>query len=83
MRKAFLLYSVVFVILLVSCDSSNGASDHSVLNNEVDNYEVTQTYAETAQGDFVFRLVSGREEYQEGESVQLYGEIEYVGEEPM
>ncbi|MCJ7842905.1 hypothetical protein MUB24_18885 [Lederbergia sp. NSJ-179] len=38
------------------------------------------TRDETTQDDFVFRLVSEKEEYREGEKVKLYGEIEYIGE---
>ena len=32
-------------------------------------------------GDFVYRLVSEKEEYGQGDQVQVYGELEYIGEE--
>ncbi|WP_054027693.1 hypothetical protein [Bacillus sp. FJAT-28004] len=37
--------------------------------------------AETAEDDFVYRLVSEKSVYAEGERVELYAELEYVGEE--
>lgn len=35
--------------------------------------------AESAQGDFVYRLVSEKPVYTEGETVKLYAELEYTG----
>lgn len=37
--------------------------------------------AEITDGDFVYRLVSEKEEYEQGDQVQVYGELEYIGEE--
>lgn len=37
--------------------------------------------AESRQGDFVYRLVSEKTVYVEGEPVKLYGELEYTGSE--
>ena len=31
-------------------------------------------------GDFVYRLVSEKEKYERGDQVQVYGELEYIGE---
>lgn len=37
--------------------------------------------AEVPDGDFVYRLVSEKEHYEPSEKVQVYGELEYVGEQ--
>jgi hypothetical protein len=37
--------------------------------------------AEVAEGNFVYRLVSEKSVYADGERVELYAELEYVGEE--
>ncbi|ACX63120.1 hypothetical protein GYMC10_0820 [Paenibacillus sp. Y412MC10] len=37
--------------------------------------------AEITDGDFVYRLVSEKEEYEQGDQVQVYGELEYIGKE--
>ncbi|GGE02440.1 hypothetical protein [Paenibacillus nasutitermitis] len=38
--------------------------------------------AEAAEDGFLYRLVSEKSVYAEGERVELYAELEYVGEEP-
>lgn len=37
------------------------------------------TEAEAAEGDFSYRLITEKEEYDSGEEVQLYAELEYTG----
>jgi hypothetical protein len=66
---------LLFIILTAACQSSN-----SVDNSDLEKYEVSQTSDETVQGDFIFRLKSKKAEYGEGEDIELYGEIEYIGE---
>ncbi|UJL47100.1 hypothetical protein KFZ58_03970 [Virgibacillus sp. NKC19-16] len=46
----------------------------------MENFEVKKTTDETNQDDFIFRLVSEKEQYKEGEDVKLYGEILYKGD---
>lgn len=36
--------------------------------------------SEVVEGDFVYRLISGKSTYSQGEKVDLYAELEYVGE---
>ncbi|TYS47663.1 hypothetical protein [Bacillus infantis] len=72
------LFSAVFLlstILTAGCQSS-----HSVDNSDLEKYEVSQISDETVQGDFIFRIKSEKGEYEEGEDIELYGEIEYIGE---
>ncbi|WP_246944860.1 hypothetical protein [Bacillus pinisoli] len=64
---------VTILILLIGCQSSN------FIVSEVEKATVSKTSDEVRKDDFVFRLVTEKEQYEEGEEVKLYGEIEYVG----
>lgn len=37
--------------------------------------------AEASEGDFIYRLVSEKDHYDEGEDVKIYAELEYIGKE--
>lgn len=69
------LYVTVICIFLIGC------SDDTFDSNTLDDYKVKHSEAEVEEGDFTFRLVSVQETYQEGEEVELYGEIIYTGNE--
>lgn len=60
---------------------SNERAAYSIDSNELAAYEVKQKFVESKQDDFIFRLVSEKEEYDQGEKVNLFGEIIYTGEE--
>jgi hypothetical protein len=75
MNKLFTAGIVTLIIFLSGCNSSE-----PIDRGQLDDFEVSQTIDETVEGDFVFRLVSEKEEYNESEEVELYGELEYVGE---
>jgi hypothetical protein len=66
---------LLFTILTAGCQSS-----HTVDNSDLEKIEVSQTSDETVQGDFIFRIKSEKAEYKEDEDIELYGEIEYIGE---
>lgn len=66
---------LLFTILTAACHSSS-----SVNNSDLEKHEVSQTSDETVQGDFVFRIKSEKAEYEDGEDIEIYGEIEYIGE---
>jgi hypothetical protein len=48
--------------------------------NEDDEYSLSQS-AEVTSGDFIYRIATKKETYQEGEPVELYSELEYIGEQ--
>lgn len=74
MYKYFIVCVTVFALFMSGCSSS-------VKNiSDLEKYEVKQTTDEVVQDDFIFRLVSVKEEYHSGEVVELYGEIEYTGD---
>lgn len=70
---------IALLFLLTACGSSD--SGNQIGQEEIDRYEVSKTRDQSAEGDFTFRLISEKEEYEEGEDVTLYGEIEYTGEQ--
>ena len=73
--KYFIAFITIFVLFISGCSSSNQMS-----NSDLKEYEVKKIIDEDVQGDFVFRLVSKKKEYEDGDDVKLYGEITYTGE---
>ncbi len=69
-RKYLTAAWLILAIFLVGC----------TFNSKLANQEVSKSKDEVKHDDIIFRLVSEKEEYKEGEGVQLYGEIEYVGD---
>lgn len=67
---------MILLTLIVGCNSSN-----EIDSDELAKYDVSQTNDETIKNDFLFRLVSEKEEYNQGEEVKVYGEIEYIGDQ--
>lgn len=43
------------------------------------NTQLKPTRAEETKGDFIYRIITEKGEYYEGEPVHLYAELEYVG----
>lgn len=75
MNKYFIACIALLVLFISGCSDSS-----QVKNSDLKEYEVQKTIDEQVQGDFVFRLVSEKKEYQEGNDVKLYGKIIYTGE---
>lgn len=60
--------------------ANGNSANESDITDKLAEYDVQQTSDEVTEGDFIFRIVSEKEEYQENEEVNMYGEIEYIGE---
>jgi hypothetical protein len=75
MKKVFLLGTMLIMTFLIGCTSQN-----NIDTGELDNYDVSKTSDEVTDGDFVYRLVTERGQYQEDEPVKVYAELEYIGE---
>ncbi|MCL7748685.1 hypothetical protein [Halalkalibacter alkaliphilus] len=75
MRKVMLLGFLLLVTIISACSVHNAAR-----RGELAEYEVTNTHAELEEGDFIYRLVTERGEYNQGDRVTLYAELEYIGE---
>jgi hypothetical protein len=82
MRAFILVGYVALTIVLASCGSQakidKGSSDPAPTPSNIE--EVNGSSAEATEGDFVYRLVSEKEEYRKGEPVKVYGELEYIGD---
>ncbi|SFS77427.1 hypothetical protein [Paenibacillus sp. BC26] len=72
MRKYALVGFILFSILLASCGSRDAREEVLVHPKN----EVTVT-----QSDFTYRLVTAKPEYSSGESVPIYAELTYNGDE--
>lgn len=69
------MFVAIIILFIVGCNFfyQNSISD-------LTKYEVLKTTDEIVQDDFIFRLVSEKGQYKEGERVKIYGEIEYAGD---
>lgn len=61
--------------LITGCSSSEKFD-----SSEIEKFDVKNITDKTTQDYFTFRLVSEKEQYKEGEEVNLYGEILYNGD---
>jgi hypothetical protein len=77
MSKLFLTLFITLALLLASCDTMQD-SDNSA--SELNNYEVLKTRDEVTEGDFIYRLVTEKGEYLNNESVNIFAELEYIGD---
>lgn len=74
MKNCFLLFALLLNLFIAGC-----SSPENINSNELKKLEMKKTTDQTIEDDFIFRLVSEKAEYQEGEEVNLYGEILYIG----
>lgn len=68
------IFTIVF--LLAGCSRDEKSNEHNVKESPI------RSNAKVAEGDFVYRLVSEKSVYTESEKVEVYAELEYVGDEP-
>lgn len=61
------------MIVLVGCNKTEKPKSDTTL-------EVINTKKEVKEGDFIYRLVSEKEVYAENGPIQLYAELEYIGD---
>lgn len=74
----------ILALLLTGCGGDPNRISQAELveiQEKLDEFEVKQTIDEQSEDDFVFRLVSEKEEYRPEEPVELYGEIIHTGDE--
>lgn len=70
--------SLLLTILFIGCSNT----DDSTTKGESESLEATKvlnTKDEVNEGDFVYRLVTEKGEYHKNESVKIYAELEYIG----
>jgi hypothetical protein len=78
MSKLILTLLITLTLLFVASCGSMQDSDNSA--SELNNYEVLKTRDEVTEGDFIYRLVTEKGEYLNNESVNIFAELEYIGD---
>ncbi|WP_121641294.1 hypothetical protein [Virgibacillus sp. Bac330] len=73
--KYFIAFTAILILLFSGC-----SSPMQISNSDLEKYNVKKKVDENSQGDFVFRLVSEKQEYEARDNVKVYGEITYVGD---
>lgn len=76
------IHNYIPLLLPIFILSACGTGDENSSGNAAssDEYSVSNTEAEAPEGDFVYRLVSEKEEYASGGPLEVYAELEYVGD---
>lgn len=78
MKRYLYIGFILLLIMLTGCvkqETQGAAPSDPTLNKAA-----RGSQAEMTDGDFVYRLVSEKEKYERGDQVQVYGELEYIGE---
>ncbi|EGA91157.1 hypothetical protein GPDM_01320 [Planococcus donghaensis MPA1U2] len=73
--KTFATAGVMGLVLLQSACGIEPSSQ-----DDLTEFHVTSPQAETTKDDFTYRLVTEKEQYTEGDNVEVYAELEYTGE---
>lgn len=73
-----LIYILVVIFVLSACGTTQNAGDNV---RPVENQGVFPAVAETGQDDFVYRLVTEKEVYNEPDEPVIFAELTYVGDE--
>ena len=76
MKKSALWISLLFVLILSGCSTNN---EEAILA-ELENYDVQSVKDKVTAGDFIYRLITEKEEYSSSKDVKMYAELEYIGE---
>ncbi|WP_422122113.1 hypothetical protein DHX103_09790 [Planococcus sp. X10-3] len=79
MKKIIGLSFLLLILLIAACGT--GEETPADATASVDDYSVSTTEASTTEGDFIYRLVSEQEAYPSGGPIELYAELEYVGDQ--
>lgn len=79
MKKILIIFTltILAVLGLYGCQKTERVKD---INQSPKSDELYKK-SEVIKGDFIYRLVTEKEHYDEGENVKIYAELEYIGEE--
>lgn len=69
------LYSLLILILFLTLAGCNAIEDNSLQKQETQGME-----KEVREKEFIYRLVTEKNDYSEGSSPEVYAELEYVGD---
>lgn len=73
-----LLLSMI-ILMLAACGTDEETTSGTTASLE--DFSVKNTEASVTEGDFIYRLVSEKEEYASGGPVKIYAELEYIGDQ--
>lgn len=76
MKRLIMLLLTMSAFILTSCTSNEETKKKESL---LDEYKVINTHSEVRVRDFIYRIVSEKQEYEQNEKVKIYAELEYVG----
>jgi len=76
MKKLFILLTVMFVFVFSSCTANKETKKKDSI---LDEYKVMTSHSKVRVKDFIYRIVSEKQEYAYNEKVKIYAELEYVG----
>jgi len=83
--KWFIILGVLIAgaALMAGCGGDKGKPADNQVNPAklAEVQHVRGTVSEASEGDFVYRLVVGKEQYETGDNIELYAELEYIGKE--
>ena len=71
------LTCILLALFLTGC----GSNKDEKIASKLENYSIQKSKAEVKEDDFIYRLVSEKEEYTDGESVKIFAELEYIGDQ--
>ncbi|MDQ0903497.1 MULTISPECIES: hypothetical protein [unclassified Paenibacillus] len=71
---------MIIIISVVALTFLGGYEGTKIEKQQAQGEEQIGSKSEVTEGDFVYRLISGKSTYSQGEKVDLYAELEYVGE---
>jgi len=83
MNKWLTLFLIVCALsLATSCSISEAQVEKPLIPLNSQKHSITSDSNSVQSNDFVLRMISTKEEYIVGEKVELYAELEYVGQHP-
>lgn len=79
MKKILIVLALTTLssIALFGCQKTEQVKDEKQLPKP----DEENTISEVIEGDFIYRLVSEKDHFDEGEDVKIYAELEYLGQE--
>lgn len=79
MKLRNLIPLLMLTLLIAACGTDEETSSGD--SPAADDFSVKNSEASATEGDFIYRLVSEKEEYASGGPVEIYAELEYVGDQ--
>lgn len=79
MKKLYVLALLIAAVIAAGCNEKKDPAANRT--PAVVDEELTQAKAEVVTDDFIYRLVMEKAKYTEGDSIRMYAELEYIGDQ--